>query len=161
MPWRGVWPGTVVDTNDPERKRRIRVRVDQVYGEASATADNKIPDNRLPWAIPGYGIGGAESGDFVVPPVGAGVWVAFWMGDPEYPVWLGGWHGDGDIPDRFTSSYQGADGPCTRIWRTPTGHTFEMRWCDGEEEISVESAGGSKVRIVDATALGGPQIVAE
>lgn len=157
--WPGVYPGTVVDvSSDPKQRGHIRVRVDQVYGVASDPPDAKIPDDRLPWAVPCWPFAGADVGCLMVPPVGSGVWVSFWAGDPASPVWLGGWLGSGDAPERWTSAYKGSAGPCTRLVRTPTGHTFEMRWCEGEEEILLETAGGVKARFIDATALGGPKV---
>ena len=32
-------------------------------------------------------------GVFTVPPIGAGVWIEFEKGDPEYPIWVGGYWG--------------------------------------------------------------------
>lgn len=138
--WIGLWPGTVVDANDPIRRGRVRVRVDQVYGPADLPAgDQKIPDERLPWAMPGFSWGGDRgSGDFAVPPVGAGVWVAFWMGCPEYPVYLTGFAGEGDVPAPVLSAY-GPAGPRTRLIRTPGGQEIEMRWAPGEEEIRIQA----------------------
>ena len=32
---------------------------------------------------------GPPMGVFCVPPIGAGVWVEFEQGDPDYPIWVG------------------------------------------------------------------------
>ena len=38
-------------------------------------------------------------GVYMVPPIGAGVWVEFEHGDPNYPIWVGcRWGGPSDIP---------------------------------------------------------------
>ena len=38
-------------------------------------------------------------GHFVVPPVGAGVWIEFEQGDPDHPVWVGcRWGLPSDVP---------------------------------------------------------------
>jgi uncharacterized protein involved in type VI secretion and phage assembly len=38
-------------------------------------------------------------GAWLVPPVGAGVWVEFEQGDPEFPVWVGcRWGSSADVP---------------------------------------------------------------
>lgn len=70
----GVYRGVVVETNDPLSKGRIKLRVPQVLA-------NEITD----WAwfvhIPGN--------TFVLPSIGAGVWVQFEGGDPAYPIWIG------------------------------------------------------------------------
>jgi hypothetical protein len=39
-----------------------------------------------------------QMGLFVLPPTGAGVWIEFEQGDPDYPIWSGGWWGEGQIP---------------------------------------------------------------
>src|SRR5690242_14382413 len=45
------------------------------------------------WAMPCVPIAGKQMGTFFVPQVGAGVWVEFEQGDPDYPVWVGGYWG--------------------------------------------------------------------
>ena len=40
----------------------------------------------------------AASGLFLVPPVGANVWVEFEAGDPDYPIWAGCFWGTGEVP---------------------------------------------------------------
>ena len=40
-----------------------------------------------------------RSGVFMVPPIGAGVWIEFEHGDPDNPIWTGGWWGSAaDVP---------------------------------------------------------------
>ena len=42
---------------------------------------------------------GIQNGLYTVPPIGAGVWVEFEGGDPDYPVWVGGFWGTGaEVP---------------------------------------------------------------
>jgi uncharacterized protein involved in type VI secretion and phage assembly len=36
---------------------------------------------------------GINTGVFTVPQVGAGVWMEFEQGDPDYPIWTGGYWG--------------------------------------------------------------------
>ena len=40
----------------------------------------------------------AGVGFFLVPPVGANVWVEFEAGDPDYPIWTGCFWGPGEVP---------------------------------------------------------------
>ncbi len=35
---------------------------------------------------------------FTVPPIGAGVWVEFEQGDPDYPIWVGGYCSAAEVP---------------------------------------------------------------
>lgn len=37
-------------------------------------------------------------GVYMVPPIGAGVWVEFEQGDPTFPIWTGCRFGIGDVP---------------------------------------------------------------
>ena len=39
-------------------------------------------------------LAGKQMGTFMVPQIGAGVWMQFEGGDPDYPVWTGGWWGN-------------------------------------------------------------------
>jgi hypothetical protein len=45
------------------------------------------------WALPCVPIAGKQSGVYVVPQIGAGVWIEFEQGDPDYPIWTGGFWG--------------------------------------------------------------------
>jgi uncharacterized protein involved in type VI secretion and phage assembly len=40
----------------------------------------------------------------VLPAIGAGIWVEFEQGDPDYPVWCGGWYGSAsEVPSQVAS----------------------------------------------------------
>jgi uncharacterized protein involved in type VI secretion and phage assembly len=79
----GKYRATVVNNVDPMRKGRIQVKVADVHGETPTT-----------WAMPCLPVAGLQAGLFVVPPIGAGVWVEFEQGDPDYPIWVGGYWGE-------------------------------------------------------------------
>lgn len=87
----GKYRGTVVSNVDPERRGRLLVQVPDVGG--------LVP---LSWAeacVPLAGPTGPAMGVYMVPPIGAGVWVEFEQGDPSYPIWVGcRWGGASDIP---------------------------------------------------------------
>lgn len=155
--WVGMFPGTVVSAADPLRRGRLQVRAPQLYGAELDPAEDKIADADLPWAQPAFPMTGSDVGVLCVPTKGAGVWVGYWLSDPERPVWIGGFLGAADAPVRWTSSY-GTDGPQTRLVRLPTGHMFEMRWVPGEEEIRIDTGGGLSFRMIDSPLLGGPKI---
>jgi len=78
----GVYRATVVNNIDPMQMARIQVIVIDVGG--------LIPSS---WAMPCVPFAGKQSGTFVVPAIGSGVWVQFENGDPDQPVWTGGWWG--------------------------------------------------------------------
>ncbi len=48
--------------------------------------------------MPCLPVAGTQTGVFTVPAIGAGVWVEFEGGDPDYPVWVGGFYSPADVP---------------------------------------------------------------
>ena len=49
--------------------------------------------------MPCVPIAGKQMGAFMVPQIGAGVWIEFEQGDPDYPVWIGGcWGIAAEVP---------------------------------------------------------------
>lgn len=74
----GKYRGTVFNNIDPEQRGRIQAMVPDVLGLTPST-----------YALPCVPIAGKQSGAFVVPEVGAGVWIEFEQGDPDYPIWTG------------------------------------------------------------------------
>lgn len=78
----GKFRGTVLNNIDPLQIGRILVMVPDV--------SVLLPTS---WAMPCVPIAGKQMGTFVVPQVGAGVWVEFEQGDPDYPIWVGGFWG--------------------------------------------------------------------
>ena len=79
----GIYRGTVVNNLDPLQLGRIMVTVPDVGGLTPST-----------WANPCVPLAGKEMGTYLVPQMGAGVWVQFEAGDPDKPVWSGGWWGN-------------------------------------------------------------------
>ncbi len=77
-PLYGKYRGTVVNNVDPEQIGRIQAIVPGVEG--------LLPSS---WAMPCLPWGGINTGVFTVPPMGAGVWIEFEHGDPNYPIWTG------------------------------------------------------------------------
>ena len=77
----GKYRGTVVLNVDPELRGRISCMVPDVYG--------LIPSTWAEPCTPLAGPTGPPMGVYMVPPIGAGVWVEFEQGDPNYPIWSG------------------------------------------------------------------------
>jgi uncharacterized protein involved in type VI secretion and phage assembly len=52
-----------------------------------------VPDvsNVIPstWAMPCLPFAGIQNGFYAVPAIGAGVWVEYEQGDPDFPIWTG------------------------------------------------------------------------
>jgi uncharacterized protein involved in type VI secretion and phage assembly len=84
----GKYRGMVLNNVDPLQQGRIQVQVPDVAGLAPAS-----------WAMPCVPFTGPQSGVYVVPPVGAGVWVEFEQGNADYPIWVGGfWGSTAEVP---------------------------------------------------------------
>ena len=81
-PFYGKYRGTVINNIDPLLTGRIQAIVPDVAGLIPST-----------WAMPCVPVAGINMGVFTVPPIGAGVWIEFERGDPDYPVWVGGYWG--------------------------------------------------------------------
>ena len=78
----GKYRGTVVTNVDPMQIGRIQVIVPDVSSLMPTT-----------WAMPCFPHAGKQMGAYVIPQVGAGVWVEFEQGDSDYPVWSGCYYG--------------------------------------------------------------------
>lgn len=78
----GKYRGTVLNNIDPMQLGRIQVIVPDV--------SSVLPTS---WAMPCVPIAGKQMGSYFVPQIGAGVWVEFEQGDPDYPIWVGGFWG--------------------------------------------------------------------
>ena len=79
----GKYRGTVFNNIDPEQRGRIQAIVPAVQGLVPTT-----------YALPCFPIAGKQEGVFMVPQIGAGVWIEFEQGDPEYPIWTGCFWGE-------------------------------------------------------------------
>lgn len=78
----GKYRGVVINNVDPMLIGRIQVIVPDV--------STVLPSS---WAMPCFPVGGIQTGIVSVPQLGAGVWVEFEQGDPDYPIWSGCYYG--------------------------------------------------------------------
>jgi Type VI secretion system/phage-baseplate injector OB domain len=79
----GLYRGTVVNNEDPLQTGRILAIV--------VDAGSVIPTT---WALPCVPLAGKQEGTYMVPQLGANVWIQFEAGDPDRPVYTGGFWGD-------------------------------------------------------------------
>ena len=87
----GKYRGTVIQNIDPEFRGRLLIMVPDVLGLA--------PSGWAEPCVPLAGPTGPPMGVYMVPPIGAGVWVEFEQGDPSHPIWVGcRWGSQADIP---------------------------------------------------------------
>ncbi len=84
----GKFRGVVINNLDPMQMGRLQVQVPDVLGLGVSS-----------WAMPCVPFAGQQSGAFVLPQVGSGVWVEFEQGKPDYPIWVGGfWGSAAEVP---------------------------------------------------------------
>ncbi|MFJ8050585.1 phage baseplate assembly protein V [Streptomyces luteogriseus] len=134
----GKFRGRVVDNDDPLRIGRVTVEVPDVLGDEPST-----------WALPCLPFTGPQSGQFVVPPPGAGVWVEFEQGDPSFPVWTGCWYGAADeLPPDARRELQAGSPSKPVVVQTPGAHKLVMNDTPGAEQgIFLQAQGGASIRI--------------
>lgn len=83
----GKYRGTVVTNIDPMQTGRLLVQVPDVFGLSISS-----------WAVASVPLSGKQMGAWFIPQIGAGVWVEFEKGDPDYPIWSGCWWGSASEP---------------------------------------------------------------
>ena len=83
----GKYRGKIANNIDPMMLGRVQVTVPAVLGSGS-----------MSWATPCVPYAGSGVGFFMIPPVGANVWVEFEGGDIDYPIWSGCFWGTGEVP---------------------------------------------------------------
>jgi phage baseplate assembly protein gpV len=132
----GKYRGVVSDVDDPAKLGRLRAKVPAV-----------LDDVESPWALPCAPYAGPNQGLYVVPPVGAGVWIEFEGGDPALPIWSGAWWADDEPP-------KNEDGdeakPMRRILRSETGLLVALD--DDAKKISISDSGADNVITVEVNA---------
>lgn len=83
----GKYRAQVVDTNDPQKRGRIRVLCPKVIGEGKSN-----------WCNPCIPVAYDFGGDFAVPKVGETVWIEFEAGDVNKPIYVGNWWSENKSP---------------------------------------------------------------
>lgn len=126
----GKYRGTVTDINDPLMMGRVRATVPDVMGDLDSG-----------WAMPCFPFGGSGIGFFALPTVGAGVWIEFEHGDPDYPIWTGCWYASvADVPTEVLAP------PYKKVLlKTEGGHKIVLDDTPGIGGITLETSGGQKI----------------
>jgi Type VI secretion system/phage-baseplate injector OB domain len=122
----GKYRGLVTVNEDPLRRGRLKATVPEVLGETPSG-----------WALPSAPYAGIGSGLFLIPPIGAGVWIEFEAGDPSRPIWSGAWWATGE-PPMDVGGTQGQ--PTTKILRSDFGLLVSLD--DLQQEITISDAVG-------------------
>lgn len=129
----GKYRGKVENNLDPMDMGRLQVSVPAVLG-----------DGKLSWAMPCVPYAGPGIGLFLIPPVGANIWVEFEGGDPDYPIWTGCFWATREIPAKPAM----AD---IKILKTDSG-MITINDLPGVEGITIETTAGMKIDI-DTTGI--------
>ncbi len=125
----GKYRGTVSDNQDPRQQGRVRVRVPEILGEVDSG-----------WALPCTPYAGDQTGAYMVPAVGAGIWVEFEAGDVSRPIWVGGWWASGQVP-----TDEGGTGavPDVRIVRSEQGMLLAFH--DDNQTVALSDSKGNNI----------------
>jgi uncharacterized protein involved in type VI secretion and phage assembly len=90
-PYYGKFRGTVINNLDPDMRGRLLLSVPDVL--------DLIPSSWAEPCVPLAGPTGPPMGVYMVPPIGAGVWVEFEHGSADRPIWVGcRWGLASDVP---------------------------------------------------------------
>jgi len=133
----GKYRGTVTDIQDPLMTGRVRAKVPDVFG-----------DQESGWAMPCLPFAGSGMGFFALPKVGAGVWIEFEHGDPDYPIWAGCWIGSlAEAPSELLAP------PYKKVvLKTEGGHSIILDDTPGIGGITLQTSGGQKI-VMNATSI--------
>jgi len=129
----GKYRGFIADNADPEKRARLRLVVPSVLAETETG-----------WALPCLPFGGlADQGLFLVPEIGAQVWVEFEEGDISCPLWTGTfWQTEDDVPEEAALAE-----PTTRLLKTPSGHRLQFDDAAGEERFILHHPSEAEIEI--------------
>ena len=122
----GKYRGTVSDNLDPNGLGRIKATVRDVFG-----------DQESGWAMPCAPYAGNGVGFFMIPPKGAGVWIEFEHGDPNYPIWTGCYWARGEVPASPAL-------PDKKVIKTQTA-TLTLDDTAGASGVTIETTSGLKI----------------
>ena len=94
----GKYRGSVLNNIDPQQQGRLLLNVPDVLALSPSS-----------WAMPCVPIAGLQMGTYVVPIIGAKVWVEFEGGNPDYPIWTGGfWGSAAEVPPLALAGFPGS-----------------------------------------------------
>jgi len=137
-PFYGKYRGICTDNRDPLQIGRIRARVPEITG-----------DDDSGWAMPCVPFAGTGMGFFALPADGAGVWMEFEQGDPDFPIWTGCWWGSAtELPTQVLTPPQSNK----ILLRTDGGSSILVDETPGVGGITLTTSTGQKI-VISATGI--------
>lgn len=135
----GKYRALVVDTKDPEKMGRIKVRCPNVLGEYTSN-----------WCVPCVPCAFDDGGMFYIPKEEEVVWVEFEGGNPNKPIWTGSWW----IPKR--TPMQEEDNITDKIMFISRGqHIIEID--DKENTIIIKMKDGTRFKMGEGVEVTAPE----
>jgi hypothetical protein len=131
----GKYRGVVEDINDPLFLGRVKATVPAVLGDVVSG-----------WALPCAPYTGDGVGFYAIPPVGAGVWIEFEGGDPDYPIWVGGWWGDQQLPQEESGK---PTRPPQKVFRSDRGLLLALD--DDDQTVTISDQNGANLVAIKVT----------
>jgi uncharacterized protein involved in type VI secretion and phage assembly len=132
----GKHRGLVLNNVDPEQRGRLLVQVPDVFGLGTSS-----------WAMPNVPFAGPQLGAYMIPVIGAGVWVEFEGGDPDYPIWTGCfWGSAAEVP---TLALAGVPASPNVVLQTQAQNTLVLSDVPGTGGIMLKSTTGAMIVIND------------
>lgn len=133
----GKYRAVVVNVNDPLLLGRIRATVPDISNQP------------LGWALPCVPVAGPQMGLYVLPPVGADVWVEFEAGDPDRPIWVGGfWPAAAGVPAAAGTAVPAS---AIMVLQTPLGNAVTISDLPGPGGgIVLKSTTGASIAVGDS-----------
>jgi hypothetical protein len=126
----GKYRGLVTDVDDPKKMGRIRAKVPSVFGDGVTS----------PWALPCTPYAGDGVGNYMIPPVAAGIWIEFEAGDISQPIWSGCWWGKDELPKDENGTRAS---PPVKIIRTDEGLMVSLD--DDKQTITLSDKNGNNI----------------
>jgi hypothetical protein len=131
-----IYPAIVEDTNDPEKRGRIKISLPSILEEGEILSN---------WCDPaGQPLAGDQTGQFMPPYEGDVVDVVFENGDLNFPKYFGGFWAQEELPPDFSDGY-GENGPDVRGWVFKSGQKILVDETDGQEVITIYNKDGSTI----------------
>lgn len=132
----GKYRGYVSTNEDPEKRGRIKATVPSLFGNEETT-----------WCEYCSPYGGSENtGFYMIPDKGSGVWIEFENGDHLLPIWTGTWWAPGKVPKEISDPTE----PTTNIIKTKKGHLIMLEDKDGQEKITIQDKTKQNLITIDS-----------